>query len=55
MCDMYVPAWYVLSICPYLIIIYVLAFYLLLLSLLLCPPPRGRKISQALFTYSNFI
>ncbi len=54
MCDMYVPVLCVLSICPHLII-YVLSFYLLLLSLLLCPPPRGRKISQALFTYSNFI
>ena len=42
MCDMYVPVLCVLSICPHLII-YVLTFYLLLLSLLLCPPPRGRK------------
>ena len=41
MCDMYVPVLCVLSICPHLII-YVLSFYLLLLSLLLCPPPRGR-------------
>ena len=41
MYDMYVPVLCVLSICPHLII-YVLTFYLLLLSLLLCPPPRGR-------------
>ncbi len=31
------------------------SLYLFLLSLLLCPPPSGRKISQVLFTYSNFI
>ena len=55
MCDMYVPVLCILAICPHLNYICVLTFYLFLLSLLLCPPPRGRKISQALFTYSNFI
>ncbi len=39
--------------CPHHI--YICPFYLFLLSLLPCPPPSGRKISQVLFTYSNFI
>ena len=55
MCDMYVPVLCVLAICPHLNYICVLTFYLFLLSLLLCPPPRGRWISQVLFTCSNFI
>ena len=46
--------WCVLPIYPHRIL-YALSLYLFLLSLLLCPPPRGRKTSQVLFTYSNFI
>ena len=55
MYDMYVPVLCVLSICPHLIIYASLSLSPCSSSLLLCPPPRGRRISQVLFTYSNFI